>query len=102
MVDYVKPSGEVNQEAVDTLIAAVKAQSGHALAVARQAWGEDVLGKAGLDEAKLLTLLEKLPERIQYVVNCTARQVRGIAAAGGLVRGGASEGLRSSAGRHAD
>ena len=45
------------------------------LAVARQAWGDDVLAKAGLDEAKLMALLEKLPERIQYVVNCTARQV---------------------------
>ena len=76
MVEYVKPSGDINQEAVDALIAAVKAQAGHALAVARQAWGDDVLAKAGLDEAKLMALLEKLPERIQYVVNCTARQVR--------------------------
>ncbi|MGA2617380.1 MAG: DEAD/DEAH box helicase [Thermoguttaceae bacterium] len=75
MVEYVKPSGDINQEAVDALIAAVKAQAGHALAVARQAWGDDVLAKAGLDEAKLMALLEKLPERIQYVVNCTARQV---------------------------
>ena len=75
MVEYVKPSGDINQEAVDALIAAVKAQAGHALAVARQAWGDDVLAKAGLNEAKLMALLEKLPERIQYVVNCTARQV---------------------------
>ncbi len=75
MVDYVKPSGEVNQEVVDALIAAVKAQTGHALEVARQAWGEDVLKKAGLDEAQLQKLLEGLPGRIQNVVDCTARQV---------------------------
>jgi hypothetical protein len=35
MVEYVKPSGDINQEAVDDLIAAVKAQAGHVLAVAR-------------------------------------------------------------------
>ena len=75
MVEYVKPSGEINQAAVDALIAAVKAQSGHALEVARQAWGADVLTKAGLDEAKLLALLEALPGLLQNVVDCTARQV---------------------------
>jgi len=35
-----------------------------------------VLAKAGLDEPKLQALLEGLPERIQHVVDATARQVQ--------------------------
>ena len=76
MDEYVGPNGDIKQAAVDTLIAAVQAQSCHALAVARQAWGDDVLAKAGLDEPTLLALLKGLPERIQHVVNATARQVQ--------------------------
>lgn len=76
MVEYVAPSGAVNQEAVNTLIEAVRAQSSHALTVAREAWGADVLSKAGLDENQLLAHLEKLPGRIQHVIDCTARQVK--------------------------
>ncbi len=75
MVEYVRPSGEINQEAVDALIAAVKAQFGHALDVARQAWGADVLAKASLADAQLQGFLDGLPGRIQNVVDCTARQV---------------------------
>jgi len=76
---YDKPremiAGEVMQEAVDTLIEAVKTKFGHALSVAREAWGEDILTRAGLDEAQLKGLLETLPQRTQHVVDCTARQV---------------------------
>jgi len=75
MVEYVAPNGTINQEAVDTLIAGVQAQAGQALTVARQAWGEDVLAAAGLDEPKLGALLEELSDRIQHVINATARQV---------------------------
>jgi replicative superfamily II helicase len=76
MMEYVAPNGTVNQEAVNALIEAIRAQTGHALTVAREAWGADVLTKAGLDEARLLAYLEGLPERIQHVVDCTARQVK--------------------------
>jgi hypothetical protein len=76
MVEYVNPAGEINQEAVTTLIEAVIAKTGHALALAREAWGEDILSKTELDDARLKELLGELPERIQHVVDCTARQVQ--------------------------
>ncbi len=76
MKEYVTTNGTVNQEAINSLIEAVRAQTGHALTVAREAWGADVLAKAGLDEAQLLAYLHELPGRIQHVVDCTARQVK--------------------------
>ena len=76
MVEYVSPTGEVKQEAVDQLIAGVAAQAEHAVAMAREAWGADILSEAGLDEAELRSRLGDLPGRIQDVVDRTARQVR--------------------------
>ncbi|NLE38121.1 MAG: DUF1998 domain-containing protein, partial [Pirellulaceae bacterium] len=76
MVDYVSPSGIIEQAAVDELIQAVVSQVNHAVEVAQQAWGADVLAKAELNEEELRRLLKTLPERIQYVVDCTARQVQ--------------------------
>ncbi|MDY0169365.1 MAG: DEAD/DEAH box helicase [Thermoguttaceae bacterium] len=75
MVEYVKPGGEVVQEAVDALIDAVKAKFADALSVAREAWGDDIMVRAGLDDEQLRGMLETLPQRIQHVVDCTARQV---------------------------
>src|SRR5271165_3591518 len=75
MFDYVSPKGEVKSDAVDALIEAVKAQIDHALAVANDAWKKDVLAVAGWDPEQLRKHLERLPERIKHVVECTARQV---------------------------
>ena len=76
MVDYVGPSGEVNQEAVDQLVEGVVAQTNHGLTVAREAWGADVLANAGLGDDELRGFLEGLPDRIRYIFDCTARQVK--------------------------
>ncbi len=76
MVDYVDPQGEIKQEAVTAFIDGARAQAEHAIDVAREAWGADVLVAANLDEESLLAHLDKLPERIQYVIDCTSRQVK--------------------------
>ena len=52
MREYVSPRGEVDQNAVNSLIEAVKAQIEHALAVATEAWNRDVLAVAGLARAR--------------------------------------------------
>ena len=89
MFEYVSPKGEVNQEAVNALIEAVKAQIEHALAVAAEAWNRDVLAVAGLAPDQLRAHLEKIPQRIQYVMDCTARQVRELHATVALLCRGA-------------
>ena len=76
MLEYVSPKGDVVQEKVTELINAVAAQTEHAIAVARAAWGDVVLAKAGLSEGDLRGYLEKLGARIQNVMDCTARQVK--------------------------
>lgn len=76
MVEYVSPTSEVKQEAVDALIAGVRAQVDPALAIAHNAWATDVLSIAGLDQATLRAWLDKLPARIQDVIERTARQIR--------------------------
>lgn len=75
MLDYVSPQGEVKSEAVDALIGGIRAQAGHAVAVAREAWGDDVLELAGLDDDRLRELVEKLPDQVRNVLDRTARQV---------------------------
>lgn len=75
MVEYVNPDGTVNRDSVNALIEGVRRQTGYALAVAREAWGADVLVQAQLGEDQLRSYLDRLPERIQYVIDCTARQV---------------------------
>lgn len=76
MVEYITPQGQPKQEAVDALIAGVRAQTAHALALAQSAWGQDVLPSAGLTEADLQAHLDALPQRIQDVIDRTARQVQ--------------------------
>lgn len=75
MVDYVDPQGQVKSDAVDLLVEAVKAQTEHALAIARAAWSQDVLVSAELDESQLRGHLQQLPERIRHVIDATAKQV---------------------------
>jgi len=76
MVAYVTPTGDVKQEAVDALIAALKAQSGHAVSLAQQAWGQDILAASQISPEALTAELDKLPVKAQDLVNRTARQVR--------------------------
>ena len=75
MFEYVSPKGEVKDEAVNALIEAVKAQIEHALAVANDAWKQDVLAVGGWDVEGLRQHLNRLPERIKYLMDCTARQI---------------------------
>ena len=76
MVEYIRTTGEIQQEKVDELNRGIIASSGYALEVALSAWGVPILNEAGLTEADLVTHLEALPERIQDVMNRTARQIR--------------------------
>ncbi|MFV9505159.1 MAG: DEAD/DEAH box helicase [Oscillochloridaceae bacterium umkhey_bin13] len=75
MLHYVNLKGEVHQGEVDALLAGVRAQTDHALELAHTAWGAAILPAAGLSEADLRTQLERLPARIQEVIDRTARQV---------------------------
>ncbi|MEA5540355.1 DEAD/DEAH box helicase [Limnoraphis robusta Tam1] len=75
MLDYVSPQGEIKQEDVDALIAGVRVQFEAAIALAKEAWQDGILAEAELDESQLRASLEKLPDRIQDVINRTARQV---------------------------
>lgn len=76
MLEYVAPKGEVVQAEVNALIEAVGEQTDHAISIAEEAWGADVLDNAGLSVDELKANLDGLPKRIQYVIDCTARQVR--------------------------
>ncbi|MEI7730993.1 MAG: DEAD/DEAH box helicase [Verrucomicrobiota bacterium] len=81
MVEYVSEQGEIKSEPVNALIAAVQAQGDYALQLARLAWGEDILRACGLDDAALQAHLASLPNRINDVVQRTARQVQELRAA---------------------
>ena len=88
MAEYVSPMGEVKKDAVEGLIAAIRARFGQALIMARHAFGTDVFMAAQFDEAALQKHLESLPAKIEDVFNRTARQVIQLkASAGGLLRG---------------
>jgi hypothetical protein len=75
MVDYVEPKGTLKEEAITALVEAVKLQTDHAIQLAREAWGPDVLERARLSEAELRQHLTSLPDRVRRVFDCTARQV---------------------------
>ncbi len=75
MVDYISPEGAVKPEAVEALIAGVRQQREAALDMAMAAWQPEVLAEAGLDRETLGQSLDRLPERIQDVMDRTGRQV---------------------------
>lgn len=81
MLEYVSEQGEVKADAVNALITAVQAQTGYALQLASQAWGEDILRECGLTAADLQTHLDSLPARIRRVADLTAYQVQQLRAA---------------------
>jgi hypothetical protein len=92
MREYVSPRGEVDQNAVNALIEAVRAQIEHALAVATEAWNRDVLAVAGLAPAQLRVHLEKIPQRIQYVYGLHREADQGSSYHGRLLCRGATAG----------
>ncbi len=75
MVEYVGTQGEIKEAAINALIGGVQAQMEKALMIAREAWGQDILPRSGLDESNLREALHQLPERIRFVFEVTARQV---------------------------
>jgi hypothetical protein len=81
MLEYVSEQGEIKTDMVNALVAAVQAQTGYALQLARQAWGDAILRECGLTEEALQAHLESLPARINDVALRTARQVQELRAA---------------------
>ncbi len=76
MVDYISIKGELNQDKVDELLAAVRSRVDEAVDLAMTAWGPDVLGAAGFDSrARLKAALEEFPDRIQDVFDRVRLQV---------------------------
>lgn len=75
MVDYVTPTGGVNEEKLKAFIDAARAKVGEALDLAVDAFGPDVIPAAGLSRDDLERSLTELPDRIRDVVERTARQV---------------------------
>jgi hypothetical protein len=76
MGDLVTFEGQVQQEEVDKLKAGLAAAAEPALAVARDAFGPDVLAEAEFNETRMRALLEALPGRVQDAIDRTALQVQ--------------------------
>ena len=75
MADYVNPVGEIQQNTVDALKAGISEQIEHSISIARDAFGATVLSLTHADDVGLRRELGMLPDRVQDVVNRTARQV---------------------------
>jgi len=66
MGDYINIQGQIDEARMEGLIESVRAQFPHAIDLALDAWGEDVLGPAGLGSRETLErVLELLPARIR-------------------------------------
>lgn len=76
MIEYVGWKGEAKTDAINALVDAFTASIEHAVAVARDAWGADVLGATGLDGPDTLrqTLAEQ-PARIRDLFDRVRQQV---------------------------
>lgn len=76
MGDYINIQGQVDQARVDALIDSVRAQFPHAINLAMDAWGEDVLGPAELNSREALErVLELLPNRIRDLFDRVRLQI---------------------------
>jgi Lhr-like helicase len=76
MAEYLNIRGEIDQEKVDALIAAVVSQFPHAVHLAMDAWGADVLEPAGLASPEALTgVLGLLPDRIRDLFDRVRLQI---------------------------
>jgi hypothetical protein len=66
MEEYIDIRGNLQEEKIEGLIQAIRARFPHAVEVAREAWGEEVLAPAGLGAPEALhQALEALPGRIR-------------------------------------
>jgi len=76
MAEYVNIRGEIDQEKVDALVAALEKQIRHAVRMALDAWGPDVLVPAGLATSEALTeALRLLPERTRGLFDRVRLQI---------------------------
>jgi len=76
MAEYINIRGEIDQDKVDALTAAVVAQFPHAVDMALDAWGSDVLEPAALACRKALSVvLAQLPERIRDLFDRVRLQI---------------------------
>ncbi|BDU73133.1 DEAD/DEAH box helicase [Mesoterricola silvestris] len=77
MGDYINLQGQIDQAKVDALIASLRAQFPHAISLALDAWGEDVLVGAELATRESLEqVLEALPAKVQDLFDRTSLQIR--------------------------
>lgn len=75
MGEYITVTGELITDKVDALVAAVAAQTEHTLALARDAWGSDVLAAAQLTETDLRDDLASLDARVRDIFDRVRLQV---------------------------
>ncbi len=75
MGEYITLKGELVPEKIDALVTAVSAQREHAVRLALDAWGKDVLDAAQLTESDLRADLEALEPRIRDVIDRVRLQV---------------------------
>lgn len=76
MAEYINIQGAIDEEKVGALIAAVEQQFPRAVAMAKEAWGGDVLGPAGLGSQEALAqVLGLLPERIRGLFDRVRLQI---------------------------
>lgn len=76
MAEYINIRGEVDQAKVEALIVGVEQQFPHAVRMALDAWGPDVLGPAGLQTTQALTdVLGLLPDRIRNLFDRVRLQI---------------------------
>jgi hypothetical protein len=76
MVEYIDPQGEIKEEPVTALIEGLRAQMDHAVTVAQEAWGADVLAIARLNATDLRRCCEDLPARVRNAIERTSRQIK--------------------------
>ncbi|MFN8441787.1 MAG: DEAD/DEAH box helicase [Caldilineaceae bacterium] len=75
MVEYVNAMGELNEESINKLIEALRAQFGYARQLAQDAFGP-LLAEAAIDANALQRHLDELPSKVRNVFDRTAQQVR--------------------------
>lgn len=76
MAEYINIRGEIDQEKVDELIAALVAQFPHAVHMALEAWDSDVLEPAGLASPEALNeMLGQVPDRIRDLFDRVRLQI---------------------------
>jgi hypothetical protein len=81
MGDFINFTGQVQQEVIDQLKAGLTAVIDPALAIAREAFGPDVLAESGFTDEQMRGFLVRLPDRVEEAIERTAVQVGKLRAA---------------------